>query len=874
MSLGRRNARFHDTDSVRKNAFDQGSDTDYQVGQHVMTVDGIAGLISDIKDGPVSGTEIYHIVLDNNLGAGEYSPNQIKSVVANKSVQAQVISNVVTAADDYPELGNILIERPDIAINTKMGSRIFGKRSNCADCGTNMVIPDEEEEPLCNPCSSKNGGLAGLKKTFGENPKGKYGVDLGGEHYYEVFHPSGYTVRAYHKPELPYDFLDIADSNPRYDKNGNLKYEVIDNIFSTEKRPLTHEGLQKDLVNWIKENRPDVKTESSRKIACLNCGCGDPMDDHGDPKNITIDQCPSCGHRLNNNKKKSSFNKTSVDRHEMISNDPEQADPSKRRPHSGSVCPDCKYWNAKAYPGMACPLCGTPMISGNDLHNNVANQVHDPSDFEDADKDQNDDSRDDLNFDDSFGANSNDSGSENSGDSSGSGGDSSTGSLISKDIDRIIAQASTDPDFAFHVTAGWSDVRAKAKRIRQEGGVNIKLARDGYIFGNVRGDHNVYETGLQKLPGKSGVSSWSCGCKWGSYHWGAPDDNSKFAGRMCSHALALQFESQSQGMFGKDIRESEQARWVPRRVVVKHDINSGQNIRARSSLNVFEHSVSEHIASLGDEDAYYTLHAFEGSVNTPFGEVIVDVNMSQPGGTKLPDKSENPASAGFASAPDPGGWGDQSVKTRDAEGVGSVYGSLDDEFLFEADLDSEATLREEPEAALPRTDGSEGILNDEPEPALPSTDGNYTTRSTKPELASLPQKNTDGKDVGRLMAGSNTTEEEDGKFSAISPDNESLQSQGSVEDIVAQFQTTASHLDVVNARPAVGDSDIAKAAKQYLEKTSMKSFTSGEADQIIREGEQGDVRAANFDRLNLEGTHYAQVEASLSEDEELENIFL
>ena len=121
------------------------------------------------------------------------------------------------------------------------------------------------------------------------------------------------------------------------------------------------------------------------------------------------------------------------------------------------------------------------------------------------------------------------------------------------------------------------------------------------------------------------------------------------------------------------------------------------------------------------------------------------------------------------------------------------------------------------------------------------------------------------------MAGSNSTEEEDGKFSNISPDYESLQSQGSVDDIVAQFQATASHLDGENAVPAVGDSDIAKAAKQYLEKTSMKVFSPAEQAAIINEGEK--VRTANFDRLDIVGTHYVEVEATLKQEDESDTLW-
>ncbi|QDN95006.1 hypothetical protein FNV58_01340 (plasmid) [Streptomyces sp. RLB1-9] len=147
--------------------------------------------------------------------------------------------------------------------------------------------------------------------------------------------------------------------------------------------------------------------------------------------------------------------------------------------------------------------------------------------------------------------------------------------------------AAADADFRFHITAAWRDVVAKAKRLRAEGRLRVTLASDGYVFAEVKGDHHVYETGLQRMPGKVAAHSWSCGCKWGAYHWGADDDFSRFAGRMCSHALALQYEAQSRGMFGRDVHTDEhKPTWVPRHVVVRYDIDADTNRLAPSTAAV------------------------------------------------------------------------------------------------------------------------------------------------------------------------------------------------------------------------------------------------------------------------------------------------
>lgn len=151
---------------------------------------------------------------------------------------------------------------------------------------------------------------------------------------------------------------------------------------------------------------------------------------------------------------------------------------------------------------------------------------------------------------------------------------------------ELLTTAAVDPEFKFHVTAAWADVQRKAKRIRSEGGVRITLASDGVVFGEVQGDHDVYETGVQRFPGsRNSIATYSCGCKWGAYHWGAPDDFSRFAGRMCSHALALQYEAQSRGMFGRDVTpDTQKPEWVPEKVVLRYDIDSGNNKLIRSSV--------------------------------------------------------------------------------------------------------------------------------------------------------------------------------------------------------------------------------------------------------------------------------------------------
>lgn len=110
-----------------------------------------------------------------------------------------------------------------------------------------------------------------------------------------------------------------------------------------------------------------------------------------------------------------------------------------------------------------------------------------------------------------------------------------------------------DEDFVFSFTATWADVRKKATRIRSEGGVRIVAASAASVVGEVQGDTMLYESVLNYVPGTKKVADWACGCRWGAYAWGRSSAYKRFEGRQCSHVLALQFEANSRGMFGREV---------------------------------------------------------------------------------------------------------------------------------------------------------------------------------------------------------------------------------------------------------------------------------------------------------------------------------
>jgi hypothetical protein len=131
----------------------------------------------------------------------------------------------------------------------------------------------------------------------------------------------------------------------------------------------------------------------------------------------------------------------------------------------------------------------------------------------------------------------------------------SPGFVASKrDALAAFTAAAGSESFRFEFTATWKDVLAKAKRIRKAGRVRIVHSSAAMVIGEVGGDHDVYEAGIQRPPHRpQTIQHWACGCPWASFR----QDKSlpgRLNGRPCSHVMALQLESTSRGgSRGKDI---------------------------------------------------------------------------------------------------------------------------------------------------------------------------------------------------------------------------------------------------------------------------------------------------------------------------------
>lgn len=422
-------------------------------------------------------------------------------------------------------------------------------------------------------------------------------------------------------------------------------------------------------------------------------------------------------------------------------------------------------------------------------------------------------------------------------------------------LSKVIALGASDKSFRMHLTAAWKDVVAKAKRIRSESGVTIVTSSGDTIIGHVQGDNNVYETGIQRVIGSRAVSGWSCGCAWGAYHWGASDDFSRFAGRMCSHALALQYEAQSRGMFGRDVYEdSEKPKWVPQRVVVKYDIDSGGNMFAHSAKQGQEESLElppiAIIAHMAQFDEQATRLIKSGAVNDLFGNNPVGApnkDVAPLGATTPRNPHENPASAGNISGPDPSDWlsvqptqlntwaaFDQS--STEINGTSPIADASANESHFninQAPHGSIAADNEEDEGALAE-------LKDEPEPALPEATG-YNWDHADPSALSPEQVDSNGTPTPPSGGMVTSVPQGHGLPEETLPGSNSSDT---INDIVRDFHRSA-------------------AAQQLMSKQAMKNFSFMEQQELINEGRG--ARARNFDRLEIEGTHYALI------DEENEN---
>lgn len=97
---------------------------EFVVGQKVTVVEGFPGVVSAVEDGHAPGAEQYIVTLDGGMGGGEYGPGELTPRESRTSALAREAGEVSAerheaehhvASDDYPNLAEILVERPPLA---------------------------------------------------------------------------------------------------------------------------------------------------------------------------------------------------------------------------------------------------------------------------------------------------------------------------------------------------------------------------------------------------------------------------------------------------------------------------------------------------------------------------------------------------------------------------------------------------------------------------------------------------------------------------------------------------------------------------------------------------------------------------------------
>lgn len=493
MALGRREARHQTVAAAKTAGVDPSVYWEFKPGQRVMTTDGFPGKVVAVNDGPFAGNEEYEVTLDNGMGGGQYTATLLRPLTTSEA------SHEKTAADDYPELADILTERPPLEMSVKASKQAKKARVTTA-----------EDEGL--------------------DPSGGKWVAVCDEHNTLVNTRTRKQAESSHTD----DFCDECRDSKKtatVEDSADGSYESNDdcpNCGAEDRMLRSVDGTEKcENCGYLKSGATASKRTAA--ITCPNCNGVDSFTSDGKGG---FDMCPTCGgmgevgahHEWDSNTplgmgqmgaEESGY--TPKHMASKTANGDMQEARQHMRAADGATCKDCGFANVAARGGDTCPLCDGQMSKHPEKYAALSSLV----------------------------------------------------------------LAALDPSFRFHVTATFSDVRNKAKRLRSEGGVNIIAVGDNTVTANVKGDHGVYETTLVRSPGKTAnIAQWHCGCKWAAYSWGRTGRMKRFEGRVCSHALSLQYEAQARGMFGGKV-EPDKTRpdWLrPRtRVVVQFDRDTRKN---------------------------------------------------------------------------------------------------------------------------------------------------------------------------------------------------------------------------------------------------------------------------------------------------------
>lgn len=440
----------HDTTASQKVAgVDAAVYRDFQPGQRVMTRDGLAGVVQAVLDGPYPSTETYEVVLDGGMGGGSYGTSDLTAIgqsiqpTASASFDAPEVHHV--ASEDYPELSDILVERPPLedAIAVLAGRKlaqwyVVNERGEMVGGPFNDAFEaaDDRDEHI-----AADGGTYSVTQQ---------GTDTSA--FQDTFHNDG--------PDGDFDLEDYPSAS------------------FASMTPVSIRPQGANVIDWaankINDRLPDsVKDDGQGRWSYDWCRFRRDERCYF-PKDIDYDASKEAGYIV----------WIPVDR---------------------GYCSRSDWEDQKA-----CEVGEPGPNSG------------DPNALVDATIPWED-------------------------------GGFRQASLSAEAA--IIAAARDEGSFKFHFHAAWKDIQAKAKRIRSGGGVRILAVTDTQVTGDVRGDEGVYQATLVREQGKQAIAMWECGCNWATYSWGRSGRWKKYEGRMCSHALALNYEVQARGWQGGTVTE-------------------------------------------------------------------------------------------------------------------------------------------------------------------------------------------------------------------------------------------------------------------------------------------------------------------------------
>lgn len=756
---------------------------DFQRGQRVMTREGYPGVIDDVHEGPADLTT-YWVTLDAGQGGGQYAEGEIQPLAELSTARSANVDH--TAADDYPELGSILSERPPPQISS------LARNLAVSQIEAELTFPLKSEDEVM-PSDISDAERQGYRDGVEDGKAG--------------------TTRN------PRDFLD-TDYRAGYDRGWARGVEV--------RAPGGGAELSFEEDRLLEESQT---AGGDRLLASREAGFwGDFLE--GDSSNPKYDGHRSydwCRYRRDNH----CFYSKNLNRPAS-----EQMGYAVWEPEDRGRCPR-KSWEAQQKCEIGLP---GPNVPGG---------------FSDAT----------VPF--------------------SQGGQRGS---VPSGLHRA-SLVETEPDLAFHITAAWRDVQAKAKKIRSEGKVRIIAAKDGVIVGQIQGSDHVYETEIMRVPGRKTVGAWACGCKWAHYSWGRSGPWKRYEGRMCSHALALNYEAQSRGMFGRDMTlDEKQPAWMDKGTNVYQYGDYSPDAGRYSSLSEDairpQHEV-RHAADQYDSDA----------------PVVAMVALMRSQGARYADVREFCDSLGV-----PALSIQREARSKVVEFAGKVRGRIMDLLLSNGIITEKASGREvssrdvvypdwDPRAGLDYREASllmqhsgcgcggrctckQASVEDEVrqrfEQENPSLgdgceicgDSGHETDEHGPEHDDINRESSlEDEPEPALPTAYGEEDDEDALGDELSPEQQ--QKAASIISAMERFAQTGEGVNplahIGAPSPGGGDAEIAGAASQFLTKESLKDYSSAERQQIINEGEE---EAGNLDRLDISGTHYEALERAGSSEED------